>query len=190
MMEPEERNRRRIRTEIFDFEEVEEQEWLVPLNAQFLVELERMRRFDKDLSLDGPYRLNSGPFFFKLVRRHAATNSSGMPLGLGDPNAYIAIPVAPKILFVAAHNQALIDALRAENPTTLVREMNTRLIQQARKYVWGTTDSQLTHIQRNIGKLPDRVILTDEQKQAAINAIPQGEAALDLLLYAARPASG
>ena len=42
-----------------------------------------MRRFDRDLAPNGPYRLNSGAFFFKLVRRNAATNSADILLSLG-----------------------------------------------------------------------------------------------------------
>src|SRR3974390_3286309 len=105
-----------------------------------------------------------------------------MPLGLDDPDAYIAIAVAPKVLFVAANKQAVIDGFRAQDPTKLAKEMNTRVIRQARKFVWGANDAQLTYIQRNLGKLPDRVIVTDEQKQAAINAIPEGEEARGLLV--------
>jgi len=42
-----------------------------------------MVRFDNDLLPSGPYRLNSGAFFFKLVKRHAMTNSSGIMISLG-----------------------------------------------------------------------------------------------------------
>jgi hypothetical protein len=105
-----------------------------------------------------------------------------MPLGLADPKAYIAIPVAPKILFVAAHDQAVIDNFRAQNATKLAKMMNTQLIQQARTFVWGTADSQLTYIQRNFGRLPDRVLLTEEQEKAAIEALPKGEGSVDLLM--------
>lgn len=59
------------------------QEWIVRINDQFTDELSRMRRFDRDLAPNGPYRLNSGAFFFKLVRRNAATTSAGILLSLG-----------------------------------------------------------------------------------------------------------
>jgi hypothetical protein len=93
-----------------------------------------------------------------------------MPFGLGQPNAYISLPVAPRLLFVAAHHGGVAQAARTANPTSIVRGNNKLVIQQARKFVWGTTDSQLTFIQRNFGKLPDRQILTDQQRQQAINA--------------------
>jgi hypothetical protein len=93
-----------------------------------------------------------------------------MPLGLADAEAYISLPVSPRILFVAAHNRSLADILRAAEPTEIVRTINQRVVQQARKFVWGSTDSQLTLVQKHFGKLPDRVILTDQQRQEAIEA--------------------
>jgi uncharacterized protein DUF4238 len=93
-----------------------------------------------------------------------------MPLGLADSKAYISFPVSPRVLFVAAHNHNMADALRRANPTEIVRKNNQRVIEQARKFVWGSTDSQLTFIQKHFGKLPDREILTEEQRQEAIAA--------------------
>ncbi|RTL53481.1 MAG: hypothetical protein EKK46_09030 [Rhodocyclaceae bacterium] len=89
MMESERRKGHTIRTEEFEFEQSGEHEWTVPINAQFQDELNRMERFDKDLDPGGPYRLNPGAFFFKLVRRHAATNSAGIILSLGHLNQLI-----------------------------------------------------------------------------------------------------
>lgn len=90
MMEPEAPKKRRIKTETFEFDQSEEQEWIVPINAQFQDELKRMARFDKDLAPCGPYRLNPGAFFFKLVRRNAATNSAGIMLSFEHLNKLIA----------------------------------------------------------------------------------------------------
>jgi len=93
-----------------------------------------------------------------------------MPLGLADPNAYIAIAVSPKILFVAAHHMDVANALRKAKPTEVVKKYNERVIQQARKYVWGSTDSQLAFVRGHFGKLPDRELLTEAQKQEAVEA--------------------
>lgn len=90
MLEPKERKTRRVKTELFEFDQAEVQEWTVPINAQFQDELKRMARFDKDLAPEGPYRLNPGAFFFKLVRRHAATRSAGIMLSLEHLNQLIA----------------------------------------------------------------------------------------------------
>jgi hypothetical protein len=93
-----------------------------------------------------------------------------MPLGLADPKAYISLPVSPRILFVAAYNRDVAASLRAAKPTEVVRKNNQRVIEQARKFVWGSTASQLTFVQKHFGKLPDREILTDQQRREAIEA--------------------
>ncbi|MCF5167393.1 hypothetical protein GIW45_25935 [Pseudomonas congelans] len=51
----------------------------MPINAQFQSEMEK---FANDLSPEGPYRLNHGAFFFKLVGRHSAIKSGGIMLSL------------------------------------------------------------------------------------------------------------
>lgn len=58
-------------------------EWNVEIDDQFMKELRRMQSFDRDLESDGSYRMHSGAFFFKLVKRNAATNSAGILLSLG-----------------------------------------------------------------------------------------------------------
>ncbi len=83
MLEPQARGRRRIETELFDFEELDDEEWIVRIDDQFDDELARMRRFNRDLEPKGAYRLDAGAFFFKLVRRHASAKSAGILLSLG-----------------------------------------------------------------------------------------------------------
>lgn len=60
----------------------EEREWIVRLNEQFLDEIERMEWFVRDLSPEGPYRLNPGPFFVKLVKRDSKTSTAGILVSL------------------------------------------------------------------------------------------------------------
>src|SRR3979411_794447 len=91
-----------------------------------------------------------------------------MPFGLREPNAYIALPVSPRILFIAAHDPGIPNAISRTNPTEIVRKNNQRVIEQARRFVWGTPDSQLTFIQKHFGKAPDRALLTGQQRREAI----------------------
>ena len=63
------------------------------------------------------------------------------------------------------------DTLRGANPTDVARGNNQRVIGQARKFVWGSTDSQITFVRKHFGKQPDRVLLTDQQRQEAIAAV-------------------
>jgi hypothetical protein len=74
----------------FDFNEPIEKEHTVKITRQFTDEISRMKKFDRDLSPDGPYRLNSCPFFFKFVRRNAAINSAGFMISLGHLEALMA----------------------------------------------------------------------------------------------------
>lgn len=90
MMEPEERQRRRVMIGSYAYNELDEQEWLVPIDTQFRDELARMTTFDKDLAPDGPYRLNSSAFFIKLVKRYASTEAASILLSLGHLNQLIA----------------------------------------------------------------------------------------------------
>lgn len=68
----------------------EDREWLVAIDGQFEDELDRMDRFDQDLSDGRPYRLNSGPFFFKLVKRNAEAKSAGILLSKGHLDQLLA----------------------------------------------------------------------------------------------------
>jgi hypothetical protein len=56
--------------------------WFVAIDSQFRDELARMRRFDVELGSSGPYRLNPGAFFVKMVKREASTSSSGIIITL------------------------------------------------------------------------------------------------------------
>jgi hypothetical protein len=62
------------------------------------------------------------------------------------------------------------ETLRNTNPTEVARRNNRRVIKQARKFVWAATDSQLGFIRKHFGELADREVLTDQQRQEAIDA--------------------
>ncbi len=83
MMDQQPRGKRTRTIDNYTFEENDEKEWRVPINSQFIDEVARMTDFDKDLAPDGPYRLNSGAFFLKLVKRYASTAASSIILSLG-----------------------------------------------------------------------------------------------------------
>ncbi len=83
MMEPAGKKRHRVQTAGGEFYDTEDPEWTVPIDKQFQDELARMDRFDFDLSPDGPFRLSSGAFYFKLVKRNASTKSRGIVVSRG-----------------------------------------------------------------------------------------------------------
>jgi|SRR5579862_442930 len=93
-----------------------------------------------------------------------------MPFGLADRRAYIALPVSPTILFVAAHDTDFAKTVASWNKTKLVKELNKAVVCQARQFVWGTDDSQLDFVRRHIATAPDRIILTEEHRKQALAA--------------------
>jgi hypothetical protein len=71
---------------------------------------------------------------------------------------------------VATSLRETIAAINALDRTTLVREVNTAIVQQAREFVWGRDDSQKGFVAKHFAKLPERELLTPEQMQEAIDA--------------------
>jgi hypothetical protein len=63
-----------------------------------------------------------------------------MLLGLQGSKAYIALPVLLPFLFLAAPDPGIAETERRANPTEVGRK--SKVIEQARKYVWAINDSQ------------------------------------------------
>jgi Protein of unknown function (DUF4238) len=91
---------------------------------------------------------------------------------LGDPNAYLALPIGPQHLFIATRKpdfvQRFIDPI---SHTAIARTSNKAVVRQAREYVWAANDDSAPFVQKHICTLHDRVILSDEQRSQAIEAI-------------------
>ena len=92
------------------------------------------------------------------------------PLGFDNPRAYIALPVAPKLLFLAANSEEFPKALSRRSDTEIVKQMNRTIVTQAREFVWGSNDSQLGFVSKHMGSAPERDILTPDQRAEAIAA--------------------
>ena len=99
-----------------------------------------------------------------------------MPFGLDDPKAYLALPMGPRHLFVAAYGDQYAKALRANGHGKIVKIINKEVVRQARETVWDTDDANIEFVRKHIGKAPERVILTGEQRQEIL-AAARGEAA-------------
>lgn len=76
--------------------------------------------------------------------------------GIGRPDGHIAIPISPKVLFVAEQPNAGVSRyLRSLPARTLVTLANTKVVEQARRYVYGTDPSQRLFVDRRLGaKIP------------------------------------
>jgi hypothetical protein len=95
-----------------------------------------------------------------------------MPLGLDNPACYMALPLSPDKLFVASKDKRYADVPKGQQ-TKVVKAMNLYVVQQAREYVWGRDDTQAAFVKKHIGILPDRDILSDEQRQEIL-AVARG----------------
>ena len=91
-------------------------------------------------------------------------------VALSDPNAYIALPVGPHKLFVAAFDDRFARLAPGADPTKVAWHMNKDIVSQARQFVWGTDDTQIDFVRTYIGALPDRVILSKDQQEQALAA--------------------
>jgi hypothetical protein len=83
---------------------------------------------------------------------------------------YIALPVGPRHLFVAAHDDRFSRLLPSADHNKIAKLMNKDVVGQARQYVWGEDDSQIEFVRKHFATLPDREILTEAQRQEAIAA--------------------
>jgi hypothetical protein len=92
------------------------------------------------------------------------------PKGLASPDAYIALPLGPKSLFVAVHDEAYLAPFISTDPLKVVKQVNRVVVECAREFVWGCDDSQYRFVCNRMSSLPDRHILTEEQRQRAIDA--------------------
>jgi uncharacterized protein DUF4238 len=76
-----------------------------------------------------------------------------MTNGLSDPRAHILMPISPNRVFVAAKTQETLRSI--ENiaaQSKFVETINDRVASQARKYVYGTDDTQLRFVANRLGK--------------------------------------
>jgi len=122
-----------------------------------------------------------GPSIFEMHWSRVSLAASSLPLltsdrpldipyGLATQEAYIAMPVGPRMLFVAGRDATWAKRLAAADPTKVVRRVNLAVVSSARKFVWGVDDSQLCFVRNRMSTAPEKQIISDEQKQQAILA--------------------
>jgi hypothetical protein len=70
-----------------------------------------------------------------------------MTNGLARPDAHIAIPISPRVLFLAAKTNAVADNILTQSSDQIVRTVNDRIAKQAVRYVYGVDDTQLRFVE-------------------------------------------
>jgi Protein of unknown function (DUF4238) len=73
-----------------------------------------------------------------------------MPLGLADRRAYIALPIGPSKLFIAAYDDRFAKGLTDVNQTIIAQMMNKDVVTQAPQFVWGVDDAQIAFVRKYI----------------------------------------
>ena len=96
-----------------------------------------------------------------------------LPLGLNDPRAYIAFPIGPDMLFLASNDETLARFIFDGDHTRAAKKLNKTVVSQAREFVWGVDDCQLPFVQKHMGTAPERSLLTEAQRQEALD-VAQG----------------
>lgn len=86
------------------------------------------------------------------------------PLGLNDPMAYIALPVAPRLLFLATHREDVTRKISSMKHTMMAKEINKMTVTQAREFVWASDDIQLPFVCKHMGTASERDIMSPEQR--------------------------
>ena len=76
-----------------------------------------------------------------------------MTNGLVKPRDHLAIPIGPFALFVATNTEESDSIIRNVNPRELMQQVNDRVASQARRFVYGTDDRQLSFVANRLGKM-------------------------------------
>jgi hypothetical protein len=97
-------------------------------------------------------------------------------LSLSDPNGYVALPIGPYDLFIAAFDDRFERQFLTSDPGKVAWAMNRDVVSQAREFVWGIDDADIDFVQTYVKSASDRVILSDAQREEALAAARLGPA--------------
>lgn len=96
--------------------------------------------------------------------------------GIGPPRGELIMPISPFHIFVATNNIATENGIRsAWRSAQAIPKINDRVASQSRKYVWGTSDRQLSFVTKRLGLArradPTEGLSMDEMVAAARSAV-------------------
>jgi hypothetical protein len=88
-----------------------------------------------------------------------------MPIGLQLQDSYVVLPIGPRTIFTATRNKLSLKRSSRNDQTNVVRDINERVVAQARQYVWGVDDEAREFVEKRINTLPDRQLISDRARQ-------------------------
>jgi hypothetical protein len=75
-----------------------------------------------------------------------------MTNGIIGKDDHLALPLGPRMLFVACNNIETENMIRTIDPGILMAQINDRVASQARKYVYGADNKQLRFVENRLGR--------------------------------------
>jgi hypothetical protein len=90
--------------------------------------------------------------------------------GLGDPQAFLILPIAPDTFFLASNDPRAVDMTATKDHTWLVTEINKIVVGQAVEFVWGSNDGQIEFVREHFGTCPLPPVITAAQRERAVAA--------------------
>jgi uncharacterized coiled-coil protein SlyX len=76
-----------------------------------------------------------------------------MTNGFKRSDGHLAIPISPTRLFLASNNEDIERHIHQMKPDDIVTTINTKVVEQARKFVYGTNDAQLRFVINRFGRM-------------------------------------
>jgi hypothetical protein len=105
-----------------------------------------------------------GPVLNGMIWRVLVIDRSRYPLltsdrpiimtnGISKPDGHIVMPISPNQIFVAVNSEEMFGRLNASIKNGHITEVvNDQVVRQARRFVWGTDDRQLSFVQKRLGQ--------------------------------------
>jgi hypothetical protein len=72
--------------------------------------------------------------------------------GLIGPEDHLALPIGPRMLFVATNNIETENKLRMIDTAIMMTQVNDRVASRARRYVYGADNKQLRFVENRLGR--------------------------------------
>ncbi|SDM86323.1 DUF4238 domain-containing protein [Afipia sp. GAS231] len=73
---------------------------------------------------------------------------------LKRPEGHIALPIGPRLLFIASADTDFLKQLLKVGQLKLVKEVNRQIVESATRFVYGVDDKQFRFVQNHFGKAP------------------------------------
>lgn len=74
-------------------------------------------------------------------------------------NAHVALPIGPRLLFLASPDPDFLNAVLIAHPVTFVKAVNRQVVEAASRFVYGCDDAQQHFVEKHFGRNPQPRLL-------------------------------